>query len=510
MNGARCAASRPQRIAAVRDPALRSGARSSSSSRKRRRTGSRSARSSTCEAVRRAVGELEQLGRRRRAPGWSGAASGRRAGRAGRPGAARPAPARLVLVVGGVSPAPNVGLDQRRERLDVRAHDDHVARLERRVLREHVQDRVAQHLDLAGAAVAGVDLDAAVVGVERRAPVSVARQRRARRRAIGADVGLRRREQRAGRRRDRDGGGRRRRPAPSTSCSSRDVPAPRGQQPVGGQRRGRVVGAAADRRRRRSSRARRPRPTAPARGAAGTGGRRAGAAERRAARCELRGRQPRQAEQRQPSRQLEQRRRPRGAARRPCSSRSAGLGTPIRVAQPPPQLGLPAAPTRGSPQRPSARIISGRWQRVAVEQVGEVAHGAEPPGLTDRVRRGALSAEVGGERAPATARRGTRRRPRAAATPPLGQPRIAVGVDRRTPSAPRRRRAVRGDGNSTFAHTPSPRPGLAPRCVDSRWVSQRSIPRVGTATTSGAKGSSSGSARTARRAKTRPSARSER
>ena len=53
-------------------------------------------------------------------------------------------------------------LDERRERLDVRAHHDHVARLQRVVLLEQVEDRVAQDLDLARAAVAGVDLDAAV------------------------------------------------------------------------------------------------------------------------------------------------------------------------------------------------------------------------------------------------------------------------------------------------------------------------------------------------------------
>ena len=51
----------------------------------------------------------------------------------------------------------------------------------------------------------------------------------------------------------------------------------------------------------------------------------------------------------------------------------------------------------------------------------------------------------------------------------------------------------RGDGNSTFAQTPSARPGVTPSPVESRWVSQRSIPRVGTAITSGANGSSSGS-----------------
>ena len=49
-----------------------------------------------------------------------------------------------------------------------------------------------------------------------------------------------------------------------------------------------------------------------------------------------------------------------------------------------------------------------------------------------------------------------------------------------------------GNGNSTFAHTPSPRPGEAPSTTDSRCVSQRSTPRVGTATTSACRGSASG------------------
>ena len=37
-----------------------------------------------------------------------------------------------------------------------------------------------------------------------------------------------------------------------------------------------------------------------------------------------------------------------------------------------------------------------------------------------------------------------------------------------------------GGGKSTFAQTPSARPGDAPSPADSRWVSHRSIPRVGT------------------------------
>ena len=65
--------------------------------------------------------------------------------------------AQVRLVAG-----PERGLDERRERLDVRAHDDHVARLERRVLGELVQDRGAKHFDLTGSTVARVDLDAAI------------------------------------------------------------------------------------------------------------------------------------------------------------------------------------------------------------------------------------------------------------------------------------------------------------------------------------------------------------
>ena len=93
---------------------------------------------------------------------------------------------RLGRLVAG----PEGGLDQRREGLDVRAHHDHVARLERRVLLELVQDRGPQDLDLARAPVAGVDLDAAVERVRRG-------------RAIGADVGLKALQQRVARRLDR-------------------------------------------------------------------------------------------------------------------------------------------------------------------------------------------------------------------------------------------------------------------------------------------------------------------
>ena len=97
---------------------------------------------------------------------------------------------RLDLVVLDDLAGGEGGLDQRRERLDVRAHHDHVARLQRVVLLQQVEDRVAQDLDLARAAVAGVDLDAAVGRVQLRAGVGGAGQRLAGRGAVGAHVGL--------------------------------------------------------------------------------------------------------------------------------------------------------------------------------------------------------------------------------------------------------------------------------------------------------------------------------
>src|SRR5580704_9300562 len=70
--------------------------------------------------------------------------------------------------------------------------------------------------------------------------------------------------------------------------------------------------------------------------------------------------------------------------------------------------------------------------------------------------------------------------------------------------------SVPGNGKLTFAHTPSWAPGRAPRWPDSRCVSQRSIPCVGTETTSGTIGSASGTPTSSASFATRVSARSER
>src|SRR6478735_3212367 len=67
-----------------------------------------------------------------------------------------------------------------------------------------------------------------------------------------------------------------------------------------------------------------------------------------------------------------------------------------------------------------------------------------------------------------------------------------------------------GKGKAMLAQTPSWRPAVAPSVLDSRWLSQRSMPRVGTLTTSAANGSSRGSLTTAASASTRRSARSAR
>ncbi len=74
--------------------------------------------------------------------------------------------ARVVTVV--VRDGAEGCMDEWCERLDVGTHHNDVAGLERRVIGQEVEDRVAHHLDLPGSAVASVDLEAAVVRVERR------------------------------------------------------------------------------------------------------------------------------------------------------------------------------------------------------------------------------------------------------------------------------------------------------------------------------------------------------
>ena len=176
------AASRPQRMPLSLIHSSRR-ARSSSSRPKRRRTGSWPARSRTCEAATRSSASSSRAAV---TPStglvWR---SARSASRTRRSGAA--APRRLAVLVGRGGAEGRV--DERRERLDVRAHDDDVARLEGRVLAQEMEDRVAHDLHLARAAVTGVDLDAAVA----RGEDDVAG-----RRLVGAHVGLDARQHRVG------------------------------------------------------------------------------------------------------------------------------------------------------------------------------------------------------------------------------------------------------------------------------------------------------------------------
>ena len=84
---------------------------------------------------------------------------------------------------------PEVGDDQRRVGLDVRAHHQDVARLQRRVVLQQAEQHLAQHVDLTGRAVAAVHLHGAVIRRE-RAPLWP--------NGIGGDVGLQPAEQGVG------------------------------------------------------------------------------------------------------------------------------------------------------------------------------------------------------------------------------------------------------------------------------------------------------------------------
>ena len=287
-------------------------------------------------------------------------------------------------------------LDQWRERLDVRAHHDHVARLERRVVGKQVQDRVAQHLDLAGAAVAGVDLDAAVHGVRAA--------------AVLAHVFLYPGEQRVG-----AGGDRvlvvHVRAAEHELQLARVVP-PRGEQGIGGA----LVDLGA------AGHGRAVLQPLPQRGR-GVQQEQVDVAVRgeRAQDVEVAGRQAREPEQREPRREVDE------AA--VGVQRPAGRAAPLRrpghrepLAQPPPQLGLPVLALAGRPALEHLRPV----QRVAVEQLGHVADAREAPRAAVLV----IAEVVGEQLQPRLVQRRVddlQQRPDRA----LGPPRVRFGVDPR-------------------------------------------------------------------------------
>ena len=314
-------------------------------------------------------------------------------------------------------------MDQRREDLDVGAHDDDVARLERRVVGEQVEDRVAHHLDLAGAAVAGVHLQASIVRLQQRALVAGAGERQARRGAVGANVGL-------------DSAEQRRSPFLDdevvvdddvVGCAGEDelhlasVLPPGGEQRILRQRRGRVLVAAHDRRavaRERGD----PRPQL---------GRGVEEEEvhvplgrQRVQDVEVARRQTRQAEEGHARRQVDEGRlgpQPRAGVVQPLGR--ARLADAF--AQPPPQLGLPAVVAPLRPRAEHRRPMDG----VAVVEIGDVPHAAQPARAPGRVRVGSRSAEVRRQRRqPGLAERRldhVEQRP----DRPRRQPRIGLPVD---------------------------------------------------------------------------------
>ncbi len=196
--------------------------------------------------------------------------------------------------------------------------------------------------------------------------------------------------------------------------------------------------------------------------------------------------------------------------------RSAGSGTAMRARRrrnssacqrksgrrrpPVPSSSRPAAHARTISGRCSAYRSkrSARWRTTAnrrARRVGSTAAAVAP-------RCVARLSIHGSSRHPST----TSRRAQTERSGSHGS--VAASMPEAVATASPTRR--RGDGKATFAHTPSARPGVAPSRPDMRWLSHRSIPRVGTATTSRANGSAGGSASRPASASTRASARSAR
>ena len=173
--GCRCSWSKPQRTFACRTQRVTSS-RSSSVKPKRARTGAACARLSTSLAVTRLPASASSCD----ATPSSGLVwtSERSASRT----RSRCAGMRAAHHVA----EPEVGVDQRRVGLDVGAHHQDVARLQRRVVGEQAEQHLAQHVDLSGLAVAACTCTERSPLVE-RAPL--------RPNGIGGDVGLQPAEQ---------------------------------------------------------------------------------------------------------------------------------------------------------------------------------------------------------------------------------------------------------------------------------------------------------------------------
>ena len=195
------------------------------------------------------------------------------------------------------------------------------------------------------------------------------------------------------------------------------------------------------------------------------------------------------------------------------------------AAAPPPPRAAPPATARRRRRGPPATGAAARGDRRAGGRRGRPRRARPPrraasPGAARRTcrtgGRPAGPAGTGGRGAPRPGRRrdsgspcGASPRRAARRSPPGRATRARSGLHGSSSAvvASASPTSRCGDGNSTFAQMPS-----APRPVPSRWESrcatQRSTPRVGTATTSGANGSAGTVARTSANASTRTSVRS--
>ncbi len=283
------------------------------------------------------------------------------------------------------------GVQQRRELVDVRTQDDHVAGLEGGVVGEGMADGVAGDLHLPGSPVAGVDLDRPIRGIEHHAFVRVGPPRPSRGRPGGSASA----RMSAWMRPSRVVGG-----ATSTGWCDWEasaaalehelhlagVAAPRAQQRVGrdrprgvtrsghGQRRWSEAGNAIPQRQRRVEGEEVDIPLS------GDG----------PEHVEVGGGEPGETEQRDAGRELD--------VDGPGPQAGAGLGHPLRwaragdpLSQLTPQSRLPLGIGRHVGERAPAGVVEPREHHVgpvdgvAVEQVGQVPGGGEAPGPAEHI-----------------------------------------------------------------------------------------------------------------------------
>ena len=261
---------------------------------------------------------------------------------------------------------PERGPDQRGVRLDVGAHDEHVARFESRIVLEEMQEAFAQDLHLAGRSVAGVNLDG-----------RVGRALGERGRPVVPDVRLQAPQQGVAGRRplvvevvDVEAG--------QPRLEFADVPRQARQQRVGDGQRAVVVGAcenAACRRQRRPhgrTRMRKPQVHITIDGEGGEDG-------------DLIGREARRTEQRQSGGEFDEvrfRAQPGAGGVEPLG----GSGAADLLAQPPPQFGLPEKVVVEWTTRTVGVAATGPVDQhrrplcgVTAEQIGQVGRGRVAP-----------------------------------------------------------------------------------------------------------------------------------